>query len=51
MSDWQKFNETSLPEEEDFKSHLNMDDLTDADYKHAKNVCKDFEIKQISQFS
>ena len=31
--DWEKFNETSLPEKEDFYSHLNMEDITDADYR------------------
>ena len=45
MGDWQKFNETSLPEKEDFQSHLNMDDITDSDYTHAKRACKHFEIK------
>ena len=35
------FNETSLPEKEDFHSHLNMKDIADTDYKHAKRVCKD----------
>ena len=44
MNDWEKFNETTLPEKEDFYSHLNMEDITDADYAHAKRVCKDFEI-------
>ena len=29
MNDWEKFNETSLPEEEDFYSHSN---ITNADY-------------------
>ena len=28
----------------DFYSHLNMEDITDADYAHAKRVRKDFEI-------
>ena len=42
MDDWEKFNETSLPEKEDFYSHLNMEDITDADYVYAKKVCKDF---------
>ena len=28
MDDWEKFNETSLPEKEDFYSHLNMEDIT-----------------------
>ena len=45
MDDWEKFNETSLPEKEDFYSHLNMEDITDADYEHTKRVCKDFEMK------
>ena len=30
MDDWEKFNETSLLEKEDFYSHLNMEDITDA---------------------
>ena len=34
MDDWEKFNETSLREKEDFYSHLNMEDITDADYAH-----------------
>ena len=28
-----------------FISNLNLEDITDADYMHAKRVCKDFEIK------
>ena len=35
----------SLREEEDFYSHLNMEDITDADYAHVKRVCKYFQIK------
>ena len=31
MYDWEKFNETSLPKKEDFYSHLNMEDINDAD--------------------
>ena len=45
INDWEKFNETSLPEKEDFYSHLNMEDIIDADYAQAKRVSKDFEIK------
>ena len=32
MGEWAKFNETSLPEKEEFYSNLNMEDITDADY-------------------
>ena len=45
MDDWEKFNETTLLEKEDFYSHLNIEDISDADYAHAKRVCKDFKIK------
>ena len=50
MDDWEKFNETSLPEKEDFYSHLNIKDITDADYAHAKRVYKDFEIKILGEY-
>ena len=38
MNDWEKLNETSLPEKEDFYSHLNMEHIADEDYAHAKRV-------------
>ena len=50
MDDWEKFNETSLPEKEDFYSHFNMDDITDADYIHAKRVCEEFEVKHLREY-
>ena len=50
MDDWEKFNETSLPVKEDFYSHLNMEDITDADYSWAKRVCKNFEIKKLGEY-
>ena len=46
----EKFNETSLPEKEDFYSHLNMEDITDADYVYAKKVCKDFWINNLEEY-
>ena len=50
IDDWEKFNETSLPEKEDFYSHLTMEDITDADYAHANRVCKDFEITNLGDY-
>ena len=38
MDDGEKFNETSLPVKEDFYSHLNMEDITDANYVQSKGV-------------
>ena len=50
--DWEKINETSLPEKEDFYSHLNMGDIADGDYifAHAKSVCKNFKIKNLGEY-
>ena len=48
MDEWEKFNETSLPKKEEF--YLNMEDITDADYMHAKRVCKDFEIRNLGEY-
>ena len=50
IDDWEKFNETSLPEKEDFFSHLNMADITGADCAHTKRVCKEFEIKNLGEY-
>ena len=50
MDDCEKLNETSLLEKQDFYSHLNMEDITDADYAHAKRVCKDFKIKSSGKY-
>ena len=44
------FSEMSLPEKEDFYSHLDMEDVTDADYAHTKRVCKDFKIKNSGEY-
>ena len=49
MDDWEKFNETSLPEKE-FYRNLNMEDITDGYYIHAKIICKDFEIKKLGEY-
>ena len=48
MDEWEKVNE-SLPEEE-FYSSVNMEDITNADYIHAKRVCKDFEVKKLVEY-
>ena len=50
MHDWEKFNETSLPEKEEFYSHLNIEDITEADHTHSKRDWKDFEIKIILNY-
>ena len=47
MDDWAKFIETTLPKKEEFYSNFNMEEITDADYKHGKRVCKNFKIKNL----
>ena len=49
MDDWEKFNELTLLEIEDFFSNLNMEEIRDADYTHVKRVCKDFEVKNLDE--
>ena len=50
MDEWEKFNETSLSEKAEFYSNLNMEDIIDADYMHAKRICKDFETKKLGEY-
>ena len=50
VDDWEKFNETLLPEKQDFYSHLNVEDITDADYAHSTRVCQDFKAKVFENF-
>ena len=50
LDDWEKFRESSLLEKENFYSHLNMEDITNADYTHAKQVSKDFKIKKLGEY-
>ena len=40
MDSWKRFDETLLPGKEDFYFNLNMEDITDADYKHERRYGK-----------
>lgn len=44
------FNETILLAKKEFYSNLNMENITDADCKHAKRVWEDFEIKHLGEY-
>ena len=50
MDEWETFNEKTLHEQEEFYSNLNVEDITDADFMHAKRVCNDFEIKKLGEY-
>ena len=46
----EKSNETSLPEKENFYSHLRTEDIPDIDWGHTKRVFKDFKIKNVCEY-
>ena len=50
MDNWERFNETSLPNKESFYSNLNMEDIDDIDYRHGNNVFKRFRLKDLGEY-
>ena len=50
MDSWEKFDETSLPNKEAFYSSLDMEDITDVDYRHAKRVFKSLNNKILGDY-
>ena len=38
IDSWQRFDEISLPDKESVYSNLNIEDITDVDYRHGKTV-------------
>ena len=50
MDNLEKFNETSIPDKEDFYSELNKEGITDKDYVHAQKVWKVSEIKNLGEY-
>ena len=47
---WEKFDETALPPKKAFCSTLNLEDISDEDYAHARKVLDVFEIKNIGKY-
>ena len=50
MDSWERFNETSLPDEKAFYSKLNVEDITDKDYAHAQKVFKELKLKNLGDY-
>ena len=50
MDDWDRFNEEKLPNKSDFYSSLNMDDISEIDYRHALKVFNKFNIKNLGEY-
>ena len=47
---WERFIEISLPSKEDFYNNLNMEDISDIDYRHANNVFKVFKLEKLGNY-
>ena len=50
MDNWERFDETSLPDKEAFYSNLDIKSITSVDYKHAKIVFKELSIKNLGNY-
>ena len=50
MDSWERFDETSLPDKEAFYSSVNMENITDVNYRHAKRVFKNFNKKNLGDY-
>ena len=50
MDNWERFNETSLPNKESFYSNLNMENTDDIDYRHGNNIFKIFGLKNLGVY-
>ena len=50
MSSWDKFNETSLPSKGHFYSNLYMSGVGDKEYEHARNVWREFKIRNMGEY-
>ena len=44
------FDETSLPDKEAIYSSLNIEDITDVDYRHASKVFKTFRLRHLGEY-
>ena len=50
MVNWERFDEISLPDKESFYSNLDIEDITDVDYKHAKRLFKSLNNKNLRYY-
>ena len=50
MDGWDKFYEKSIPSKESFYSSLTLENITEVDYIHAKNVFKTFKLNNLGDY-
>ena len=47
MDNYERFDEMLLPNKKAFYSNLNLENITDADYRHANKIFKEFKLKHL----
>ena len=50
MDDWERFNKTTLPPKKSFYSELNLEYISNEDYKHAQKVWDTFNIQNLGEY-
>ena len=50
MSSWDRFKDTELPPIESFYSSLNMNKISESDYKHTQRVWEEFGVRNIGDY-
>ena len=50
VDNWERFSEISLPSKKDFYSNLNIENISDIDYRHANNVFKRFKLGNLGDY-
>ena len=50
MDSFERFSETSLPDKDAFCSSLNMESITDIDYRHTKNIFNKFDNNNLGDY-
>ena len=50
MDNWERFDETSLPNKESFYNNLNMENIDGIDCRHGNNVFKRFKLKNLGEY-
>ena len=50
INSWERFDETLLPDKEAFYDNLNIQNITDVDYRHAKRVFKNLNNKNLGDY-
>ena len=50
MDNWERFDEKLIPDKKEFYSGLNIENITDVHYRHAKKVYKEFNKKNFGDY-